>query len=58
MSSFRITPRARDDIKSIGHYTDRHWGKTQRNIYLTASIFEIAAETKQQAGHQKRCAPD
>lgn len=34
MYSFRITPRARDDIKSIARYTERHWGKTQRNIYL------------------------
>jgi toxin ParE1/3/4 len=34
MHSFRITLRARDDIKSIGRYTEQHWGKTQRNIYL------------------------
>lgn len=34
MHSFRITPRARDDLKSIGRYTERHWGKTQRNVYL------------------------
>ena len=33
MHSFRITPRARDDLKSIGRYTERIWGKTQRNIY-------------------------
>jgi hypothetical protein len=34
MHSFRLASRARDDIKSIGRYTKRHWGKTQRNIYL------------------------
>lgn len=30
----RITPRARDDLKNIGHYTERTWGKAQRNRYL------------------------
>jgi toxin ParE1/3/4 len=30
----RITPRARDDLKNIGRYTERTWGKAQRNLYL------------------------
>ena len=30
----RITPRARDDLKNIGRYTERTWGKAQRNSYL------------------------
>ena len=30
----RITPRARDDLKNIGRYTERAWGKAQRNRYL------------------------
>lgn len=30
----RITPRARDDLKNIGRYTERTWGKAQRNRYL------------------------
>lgn len=34
MSRFRITPKARDDIKRIGRYTEQHWGKAQRNVYL------------------------
>lgn len=34
MSRFRITPRARDDLKNIGRYTERQWGKVQRNAYL------------------------
>jgi toxin ParE1/3/4 len=34
MPKFRITPRARDDLKNIGRYTERQWGKSQRNIYL------------------------
>lgn len=34
MKKYRITPRARDDLKSIGRYTEQHWGTTQRNTYL------------------------
>ncbi len=34
MSRFRITPRARDDLNNIGRYTERQWGKAQRNAYL------------------------
>lgn len=34
MPDFRITPRARDDLKNIGRYTLSIWGREQRNIYL------------------------
>lgn len=34
MPTFHITPRARDDLKDIGRYTERQWGKRQRNTYL------------------------
>ena len=34
MPSFRVTAKARDDLKSIGRYTQRRWGREQRNIYL------------------------
>jgi len=30
----RVTPRAREDLRNIGRYTERTWGKTQRNLYL------------------------
>ena len=30
----RVTPRAQDDLKNIGRYTERTWGKSQRNHYL------------------------
>ena len=30
----RITPGARDDLKNIGRYTERTWGKARRNRYL------------------------
>jgi plasmid stabilization system protein ParE len=36
MPGFRITPRAQDDLKNIGRYTERQWGKRQRNTYLKA----------------------
>ncbi|GAB4353483.1 MAG: type II toxin-antitoxin system RelE/ParE family toxin [Methylohalobius crimeensis] len=34
MSGFRITPRARDDLKNIGRYTLQVWGREQRDRYL------------------------
>lgn len=36
MPGYRITPRAQDDLKNIGQYTERQWGKRQRNTYLKA----------------------
>ena len=36
MPGFRVTPRAQDDLKNIGRYTERQWGKRQRNSYLKA----------------------
>ena len=30
----RVTPRAQEDLKNIGRYTERTWGKVQRNLYL------------------------
>jgi toxin ParE1/3/4 len=34
MEKYRVTPRAEEDLKSIGRYTEQHWGRTQRNVYL------------------------
>jgi len=34
MAKYRITRRAEDDLKNIGRYTKKHWGKAQRNVYL------------------------
>lgn len=36
MSPVRLTPRALEDLRSIGHYTQKSWGKDQRNRYLEA----------------------
>lgn len=30
----KVTPRAREDLKNIGRYTELTWGKTERNRYL------------------------
>lgn len=34
MKTYQVTHRAKDDLKNIGRYTLRQWGKSQRNIYL------------------------
>lgn len=33
-TKFRITPRALEDLQSIGRYTRSEWGKVQRDKYL------------------------
>jgi toxin ParE1/3/4 len=35
MPDFRITPRAKEDLKNIGRYTFKNWGRKQRDTYLT-----------------------
>jgi toxin ParE1/3/4 len=32
----RLTPRARADLKEIGRFTLKTWGRTQRDVYLAA----------------------
>lgn len=32
----RLTPRAISDMRQIGRYTERRWGREQRDIYLRA----------------------
>ncbi len=34
MAQFRVTPRARKDLLTIGRYTTNKWGTRQRNTYL------------------------
>lgn len=33
-STFRVTPRAFEDLKNIGRYTLTQWGRNQRDAYL------------------------
>lgn len=35
MSGFVLTNKALNDLKEIGHYTQRMWGREQRNRYLS-----------------------
>ncbi|CDI03011.1 Toxin ParE1 [Candidatus Competibacter denitrificans Run_A_D11] len=35
MSSFYLTNAAKSDLKEIGNYTQREWGRAQRDQYLT-----------------------
>lgn len=36
MPSFHLTARAKEDMKSIARYTEKTWGRLQRNKYLAA----------------------
>lgn len=33
-NTYRVTPRAAQDLKQIGRYTLKTWGRKQRNSYL------------------------
>ena len=35
MPSFTLTNMAKDDLKEIGRYTQKRWGRDQRDQYLT-----------------------
>ncbi|MCP3870111.1 MAG: type II toxin-antitoxin system RelE/ParE family toxin, partial [Gammaproteobacteria bacterium] len=54
MPGFRVTPRAQDDLKNIGRYTEQQWGKRQRNTYLKAleKRFGWLAENQQLGKHR------
>ena len=32
--AFVLTKKAKSDMLSIARYTSKHWGKSQRNLYL------------------------
>jgi len=34
MSKFSLTEKAKSDLKNIARFTQKRWGKEQRNIYL------------------------
>ena len=43
MPAFRISAKAMDDLKAIGRYTEKNWGRDQRNKYL--SMFDACFNT-------------
>jgi toxin ParE1/3/4 len=42
MKIYRITPKAKQDLKNIGRYTMKMWGKEQRNAYLHKLEYRFA----------------
>ncbi|WP_075172565.1 type II toxin-antitoxin system RelE/ParE family toxin [Neptunomonas phycophila] len=34
MSAFTLTQRAKSDLKAIAKFTENHWGRAHRNIYI------------------------
>jgi len=46
MPAFRLTKKAIDDLRSIARYTQKTWGRTQRNKYLSKldESFHILAQ--------------
>lgn len=54
MAGYRITPRAYEDLKQIGRYTEKNWGRQQRNNYLRKLTrhFEILAITPEIGRHR------
>jgi len=47
MPRFRLTERAKADLRAIGRYTQATWGRAQRNTYLArldASFHVLAQE--------------
>lgn len=36
MAHFNLTPRAKEDLRSIWHYTRETWGEAQADRYVTA----------------------
>lgn len=43
---FRLSPNALNDLESIGRYTQKRWGRAQREVYLRDldSRFAVLAE--------------
>jgi len=47
MKSFDLTKEAKDDLKIIAQYTEKRWGRDQRNLYIKQfdDGFHVLAET-------------
>ena len=53
-NTYRVTPRAQQDLKNIGRYTLKMWGRKQRNAYLKSmeKRFEWLAECPDRGRHR------
>lgn len=49
MSIFRLTELAKQDLRSIGRFTEATWGREQRNRYLAKldTCFQLLAQEPQ-----------
>lgn len=49
MGIFRLTELAKQDLRSIGRYTQLTWGREQRNLYLGKidACFHLLAQEQQ-----------
>lgn len=46
MNPFLLTNAAKKDLKSVAHFTEKKWGRDQRNIYLKQfdDVFHLLAD--------------
>ena len=46
MGTFRLTAKAKTDLKLIAAYTQRKWGKAQRHLYIKQldDVFHLFAD--------------
>ena len=53
-NTYRVTPRAAQDLKNIGRYTLKTWGREQRDSYLRAmeKRFSWLAERPERGRHR------
>lgn len=47
MRTFTLTQHAKKDLKSIARFTEKRWGRQQRNLYLKQfdEIFRLLVDT-------------
>ena len=47
MNTFTLTRRAKADLKSIAKFTEKRWGREQRNIYIKQfdDTFHVLSDT-------------
>jgi toxin ParE1/3/4 len=47
MNTFTLTRRAKSDLKSIAKFTEKRWGREQRNIYIKQfdETFHVLSDT-------------
>ena len=47
MNSFTLTQSAKTDLKEVARFTEKNWGRTQRNIYIKQvdDMFHRLADT-------------